>query len=381
VQINLGEPSFGSEELDSIERVMRSNWVAGQGPETQLFESEFSDYCGAVGAVALNNCTAALHLSLVGLGIGAGDEVIVADYTYPATGHAVLFTGAKPVFCDVVDISGHIDVSFAETLVTKNTKAIIAVDVAGQPADYKRISEFAKEHGLYVIEDAAPSAGAKFQGIPTGNPQLADVTAFSFHGRKGITCGEGGAVTSGSQRLLETIRSLSCFGVESALNRHTSQSLVVPEFGKLGYNYKLSDISSAIMRIQLSKLDTFVAKRQQIARHYNEHFRDLTQVSLPLQYEDREHSYQAYLLTLNNDIDRDAVVMELRKRGIGSNIGTFASHMQPVYGTQVPLKVSESLFYRQLALPMHTNLTEDQVAYVITNVTEILNSCSEKRKH
>lgn len=370
--INLGEPSYDEAEIEAIRRVFASNWVAGQGPTTRRFEEAFANFCGAEGSVALNNCTAGLHLALLALGIGEGDEVIVADYTYPATGHSVLYVGAKPMFCDIRRDTLTIDVEAAERLVGPKTKAIIAVDVAGQPADYAELGELAARHGLCLIQDAACSSGATYGGMRTGDPRLADVALFSFHGRKGITCGEGGAATARDPRVLEKIRKLSCFGVESALNRQGQGVLPIPVFDELGYNYKLSDVASAIMEVQLAKIDGLLAQRRRIASHYEKLFAECELIDTPPTGANRTHTYQTYTLTLGSSVKRDNVAAELRQRGIGCNIGTFASHVQPLYGGGYSCPVSAELWVRHLAIPMHANLTTAQADEVAANVIELV---------
>ena len=190
--IRLGEPTFGDAELTAVRAVLESGWVAGQGPIGSQVEQALVDLTGSSHAVLVNNCTAALHLSLIALGVGVGDEVLVADYTYPATGHAVMFTGAQPRFVDVRPDTGTIDVDAVRDAVGPKTQGIIAVDVFGQSADLQPLRELADSLGLFLLEDAAAAMGARYRGSPIGT--FADATCVSFHGRKGITCGEGGVV-------------------------------------------------------------------------------------------------------------------------------------------------------------------------------------------
>jgi dTDP-4-amino-4,6-dideoxygalactose transaminase len=204
---------------------------------------------GSPQALAVNNCTAALHLAFMTLGAGPGDEVIVADYTFPATGHAVMFTGATPVFADVRPDIWTLDPQAAAALIGPRTVGIVAVDLAGQPADYDELRTLADRHGLWLVEDGAAAAGAEYKGRPAGS--LADSAAFSFHGRKGITCGEGGALTSDREDLITHARKLHAFGIEGARARAGAVDLPVPVFDELGYNYKMSDLAAAVMLVQL----------------------------------------------------------------------------------------------------------------------------------
>src|SRR6266567_7827638 len=192
--IALGQPTVGDEELAAVAEVFRSGWLAGQGPACRTFEAEFAAAVGVEHALAVNNCTAALHLALLLHDVGPGDEVIVADYTFPATGHAVLYTGATPVFADVLPDTWTVDPAAVAAAIGPRTVGIIGVDAAGLPADYAPLRELADRHGLFLVEDAACSAGATYQGGNAGT--LAEIACFSFHGRKGITAGEGGALVT-----------------------------------------------------------------------------------------------------------------------------------------------------------------------------------------
>lgn len=364
--VPLGQPTFGEEEVDAVRQALASGWVAGQGPRGRELEEGFAELCGVAHAVAVSNCTAALHLALLAIGVGPGDEVLVADYTYPATGHAVLYTGAKPVFVDVRPDLWTMDPAAAAAAVTPRTRGIIAVDAFGQCADFDPIREVAERHGLFVVEDAAAGAGATYRGRPSGS--LADVGCFSLHARKGITSGEGGVLVTRDERLAETARKLSCFGVESAFFRQQADELPVPVFDMLGYNYKLSDIQAAVALVQLGRLPALLEARRRVARRYGELLSSLEGVGLPVELGDREHTWQSFVLTLDPELSRGRVARRLREAGIQANIGTFASHLQPVYEDPAVCPISAGLFDRHLAIPMHANLTESQVDRVAAAV-------------
>jgi dTDP-4-amino-4,6-dideoxygalactose transaminase len=366
--IPLGSPTFGEEELEAVRSVLASGWVAGQGPANRSLEEAWCRLTGAPHSIAVANCTAGLHLALLSLGVGPGDEVIVADYTYPATGHSVAYTGATPMFCDVDPRTWCIDPAVAESLIGPRTVGIIAVDVAGQCAELLTLRELARRKGIFLVEDAACSAGATHHGRPSGHPDLSDIAAFSLHARKGITSGEGGVVTTADDDHAARIRGASCFGVESALSREGSDELPIPSFTTLGYNYKLSDIAAAIAEVQLSKLDELLAARRHAAARYDEAFADDELVVTPLVGAGNTHTYQGYLLTLDPSVDRGAVAMRLRSLGIGANIGTYASHLQPVYGETQACPVSADVFRRHLAIPMSANLTDPQIERVVDAV-------------
>jgi perosamine synthetase len=369
-QVALGQPTVGEEEIEALRDVFASGWLSGAGPTCTAFEEEFAKSAGTSHALATSNCGSALHLALQVLGAGAGDEVIVADYTFPATGHSVVWSGATPVFADVRPDIGTIDVDAATALITDRTVGIIAVDLVGQPADYDELNALAAKHGLWLLEDAACSAGATYKGRPAGS--LADLAAFSFHGRKGITAGEGGALVGDDDERMELARKLHTYGIAPAVTREGSASLAVPSFDMAGFNYRMSDVQAAMMRVQLRRLPDLLAGRSAAAAGYAERLADVDGIHLPVVLDDRTHPWQSYLVTADETVDRDAVVMALRERGVGSNFGTYASHVQPIYDSRTECPVSARLFATQFALPMHANLTEDDVDYVAHQLRAVL---------
>lgn len=369
-QIALGQPTVGDAELAAIADVFRSHWLSGAGPTCRKFEERFSTVAGTAHALATNNCGAALHLALTVLGAGPGDEVIVGDYTFPATGHAVRWTGAQPVFADIRPDIWSADPAAVEAAITPRTVGIVAVDVFGQPADYDELAEIARRHSLWLVEDAACAAGATYRGRAAGS--LADIATFSFHGRKGITAGEGGALTTDRADLDAHARKLHTYGIAPAIDRESSSTLPVPSFDELGYNYRMSDVAAAIMLAQLDRLPDLMAARQRVAAGYQQLLGDLELVRLPVALPDRTHPWQSYVVTLDPAIDRGLVAQQLRERGVQCNFGTYASHVQPLYGRVDPCPVSADLFGRHLAIPMHANLTDDQVERVATAVRDIV---------
>lgn len=361
--VALGQPTVGQEELDAIAKVFASNWLSGAGPTCLEFERRFGETTRVSDVLATNNCGAALHLGLTVLGAGPGDEVIVGDYTFPATGHSVVWTGATPVFADIRPDTWCIDPAVVESLITPRTVGILAVDVFGQPADYDELRAIADRHGLWLMEDAACSAGASYKGRPAGS--LADIATFSFHGRKGITAGEGGALTTNRSDLAAHARKLHTYGIAPALTREGSTDLPVPSFDEAGYNYRLSDVAAGMMLAQLDRLSGLVETRNARADQYAERLAGMERVVAPVALADRVHPWQSYVVTLDEDVDRGAVAAHLKSRGVQCNFGTYASHVQPVYGHSAPLPVSGSLWTRHLAIPMHANLTVDDVDYVV----------------
>jgi dTDP-4-amino-4,6-dideoxygalactose transaminase len=372
--VPLGFPSLGAAELQAVNDAFASGWVAGQGPRTRAFEEAFAEHCGVAHAVAVNNCTAGLHLALLALGVGPGDEVLVADYTFPATGHAVLYCGARPVFVDVRADTATVDPQAITAAISPRTRGIVAVDAFGQAADYDEIEFMARARGLFVLEDAACATGAVYHGRPAGS--FGDVACFSLHGRKGITCGEGGVVTTDDPAIADRVRKLSCFGMESAFSRQQSTQLPIPVFDDLGYNYKLSDILAAIAFVQLQRLDELLARRRHAAARYSKALRSVAHVVPPAELTDRQQVFQTYAVTIGERLHRDRVALALRDRGIGCNIGTYASHLQPVYASSgaasAQCPTSARLFRQHLALPMHAELSDDDVDYVVAMLSEVI---------
>jgi len=369
--IPLSRPSTDGAELAAVAKVLESGWMAGQGPYGTNLEDGFKKLTGRAYAIAVNNCTAGLHLALAALGVGPGDEVLVADYSFPASAHAVLYCGASPVFVDVCEDTGTIDPNLVEEAITPRTKGILGVDALGTPADWNELQEIADRHGLFLVEDAACSAGAVYSGRPCGS--FGTVSVFSLHARKGITCGEGGVITTDDAELAARMRAASCFGMASAFSRQSAGTLALPTFAEIGYNYKLSDVLAAVAGVQLGKLDAFLARRQALALRYAEQLSTVPGIEPPVVPEDRTSAWQTYAVTVTEPLDRDAIAIALRARGVGSTIGTYAMHLQPVYGpVHQSCPSSQRLFERHLALPMYVGLTDDQQDLVVQILSSVV---------
>ncbi|MEU9917706.1 DegT/DnrJ/EryC1/StrS family aminotransferase [Streptomyces sp. NPDC051001] len=360
--IPLVHASLGERELAAVAEVFASGWPAGQGPKGKALEAELKERYGAGDAVAVSNCGAALHLAMLAFGVKPGDEVIVADYTFPAPAHAVRYVGGTPVFADVRADTGTVDPQAVAALVTPRTVGIIAVDVVGLPADYTELQAIADRHGLFLVEDAACGVGATYQGREAGS--LAEVACLSFHGRKGATSGEGGALIATDPAIGAKARQLSSFGIGSIFDMGKVIGLPIPEFTEIGYNFKLSDIAAAILRVQLGRVEELMERRNTVAARYAELFADEELLTVPHVPSDRTHSWQSYLVTLDASVNRAAVATDLRAQGIGCLHGTWASHVQPAFESQQVCPVSADLFQRNLGIPMHAELTMDQVERV-----------------
>lgn len=361
--IPLVRASLGEQELAAVAEVFASGWPAGQGPSGKALEAELAARYGAGGAVAVSNCGAALHLALIALGVQPGDEVIVADYTFPAPAHAVRYVGGIPVFADVRADTGTIDPQAVADLVGPRTVGVIVVDTVGLPADYTELTAITDRHGLFLVEDAACAVGATYKGRQAG--ELAPLACLSFHGRKGITSGEGGALITADPALAERARLRSSFGIESIFDQAQIVGLPIPVFTEIGYNYKLSDIAAAILRVQLGRIEELLERRNAFAARYAELLADEELLTVPQVPQDRTHAWQSYLVKLDPRVDRAGLAADLRAQGVGCGHGTWASHLQPVYETKQSCPVSADLFERQLAIPMHAELSMDQVERVV----------------
>jgi len=360
--ISLVKASLGEQELAAVAEVFSSGWPAGQGPRGKALERELAARYGAGGAVALSNCGAALHLALLALGVQPGDEVIVADYTFPAPAHAVRYVGAVPIFADVRADTATIDPRAVADLIGPRTVGVIAVDTVGLPADYVELRSIADRHGLFLIEDAACAVGATYHGAQAG--ALAPVACLSFHGRKGATSGEGGALLTADPALAARARLRSSFGIEPIFDQAQVVGLPIPVFLEIGYNYKLSDIAAAILLVQLSRIGELLDRRRAVAAHYAELLADEELVTLPHVPPDRTHAWQTYMVKLDPSVDRAGLAADLRAQGIGCGHGTWSCHLQPVYDTKQECPVSADLFQRHLAIPMHAELTATQAERV-----------------
>ncbi|RCV62774.1 dTDP-4-amino-4,6-dideoxygalactose transaminase [Methanophagales archaeon] len=365
VKIPLLRPYFDSEELEEIKIVLDSGWVS-QGPKVKEFEDKIAEYLDVKYAIAVTNCTSALHLALLGIGVKEGDGVLVADFTFPATGHVVLYCGAKPVFVDIDLKTYNINPESIEEKISDKTKAIIPVHTFGQPAEMGPIMEIAEKFNLKVIEDAACALGAKYKNNYAGT--IGDIGCFSFHARKGMTTGEGGMVVTDDESLADRIRKLSVFGMTSAWDREKSAEFIIPEFTDLGYNYKLSDISAAVGVAQLKKLDKIIERKRELAKYWNEKLEEIELIDAPYVSKNVKHIYQSYVALIDKAINRNKLIDALTKKGVQTQIGTYASHIQPVYNSTDKCPNSLDIFNRSLALPMYYMLKEEDIDVAVAHL-------------
>lgn len=367
-KIKLVKLNLGDEELNAVKRVFESGWLT-QGPASKQFESAFAEYLGVRNAISTTSCTTALDLALLTLNIGPGDEVIVPDFTFPATGNVVFHVGAKPILVDIDIETYNIDPALIERAISKKTKAIMPVHLFGQSAEMKQIMEIAEKHGLRVIEDAACGIGSTHYGKKAGT--FGDMACFSFHPRKILTVGEGGMLVTNDDELAERANMIKDHGKKKDLGM---LGFVYP-----GYNFRLSEIASAIGLVQLNKVASIIEKRLELARTYNELLSDIEEIETPYSLPHNKHTYQTYCLLVKTQNKRDELVTRLLDRAVETQIGTYALHLQPYYMGQksvdtFDLALSEKAFKNTLVLPLYDGLRREEQVYICSNLVDLLKS-------
>jgi len=373
-------PDTDESELIEIRDALNSGWVT-TGPKTRQFESEFATVVGAKHAVAVNSCTAAMHLALEAIGLHRGDEVITTPYTFAATAEVIRYFDARPVFVDVDRRTMNLDPDLITSAITRNTKAIIPVHLAGLPVELDQVLDVAKQHDLLVIEDAAHAFPTKYKGQLVGC--LSDLTCFSFYATKTITTGEGGMICTNNDDWAERCRIMSLHGISrDAWKRYTAEGSWYYEIIAPGYKYNLTDIASAMGRAQLHKAEAMWTRRSEIAQLYNKAFAALSEVEVPADRSDCQHAWQLYMLRLNLDmlsIDRAQFVSNLKQRNIGASVHFIPLHVHPYYRdtfgyrpTDFPVAYGE--YMREISLPIYSKMTNEDVQDVVNAVTEVVRS-------
>ncbi len=360
-------PSFGEEEALAVAEVVRSGWVA-QGPRVARFEQEFARYVGAGEGIAVSSCTTALHLALVVLGIGPGDEVVVPSLSFIATANAVRYVGATPVFADVELATGDLTVDTVDAVRTPRTRAVLAVHQGGLPFDTVALRKACQDWDVELVEDAACAAGSTVDGAPVGTG--ARIAAWSFHPRKVLTTGEGGALTVDDPELAARLRRLREHGMNvSAADRHASAQPVLEAYLEVGFNYRMTDLQAALGLVQLAKMDAMVARRREIAARYHElldGIEGLTPVRDPAY---GTTNYQSFWVLLDERYgrDRNEVLASLAQAGISARRGIMAAHLEPAYADAPhgPLPVTERLTRHSLILPVFHELTATEQEHVV----------------
>jgi perosamine synthetase len=351
--IRLAWPDVGAAEAAAVAEVLESGRLT-MGPKVEEFEAELARACGVRDAVAVSSGTAALHLSVMALGIGEGDEVVVPAYTFPATANVVAIAGARPVLVDVDPATMSLDPGRVAEAVTPRTRAVLGVHLFGRPLPWEELRSALPER-VQLLEDAAGALGARWHGIACGG--LGELGCLSFHPRKIVTTGEGGAVTTNRPELAQRVRELRDHGID----RRGHFRLATP-----GLNYRLPDILCVVGIPQLRRLEELLQAREAIANRYEERLRNLV-VTPSAEASDR-HGWQAYVVQLNR---RDEALAAFGDLGIEAQIGTYALHRLEAYRDQGPFRNADRCFARALALPFHTRLTEtdlDRIAEALAGV-------------
>jgi perosamine synthetase len=372
-----GRQYIDEDEVASVIEVLRSEYLT-TGPVIDEFEAAFADYVGVTCAVAVSSGTAALHAAVHALGIQPSDEVIVPAMTFASTANCVVFEEAVPRFADVEPGTLLIDPKQITKLINRRTRAIIAVDYAGQPCDYAALERLSAEHNLTLIADACHSLGARYEESKVGS--LAELNAFSLHPVKHITTGEGGLITTNNLKLAARMRRFRNHGIEQDHHNRSEAGSWFYEMVELGYNYRLTDFQSALGISQLSKLDQGLAERRKIAQEYDAEFADLPGLKTLRRKPSRSHAYHLYVVQLELaqlKCDRTEIFAALRAEGIGVNVHYIPVHLHPYYrvkfGTsegQCP--VAEEAYQRILSLPIFPAMSAEDVEDVIAAVKKVI---------
>ncbi len=363
-------PWLGPEEAEAAAAAVSSGWVA-QGPRVAEFERAFAARVEAPYGVAVSSCTTALHLALVLVGVGPGDEVVVPSLSFIATANVVRYVGATPVFADVEPTTLNLTAATIEAVLTPRTRAVILVHQVGTPADLDAVHGVCDPSGIVVIEDAACAIGSLYRDRPIGADS--DLTAYSFHPRKVITTGEGGMLVTTSEAWAKRSSRLREHGMSlSAEARHASSSVVLERYDEVGFNYRMTDVQAAIGLVQLERLDAIVSRRRELAEAYRARLDDLPLAGMIADPPYGRTNYQSYWIELSDDfpVTRDALLQSLLDRGVSARRGIMASHLEPAYAetAHASLPITERLTRRSLILPLFHEMTEGQHERVVAAV-------------
>jgi dTDP-4-amino-4,6-dideoxygalactose transaminase len=363
--IPISRLSIGEAEAAAASEVIRSGWIA-QGKRTEEFESLVAAYVGAKHAVAVSSATTGLHLALVAAGVRPGDDVICPSYSFIATANAIVHAGARPRFVDIDRRTYNIDPASIEAALTPRTTAILPVSQVGLPADLEGILAIARRHGIRVVEDAAPSFGARLMNRHLGS--ISDFTVFSFDARKILTTGEGGVITTHDDAAAARMRAMRAHSASaSMLERHTMSNVVLERYPELGYNYKMTDIAAAIGVVQMARVEELIAERRRIARRYGELLRTEHRVALPYEPAGYRHVYQSYTVRLLTGHSQSFVMSEMASKKVATR-RVIACHLEGDYRRSEPtlsLPESEAASARTLLLPMFAGLTDREQDIVV----------------
>ncbi len=374
--IPISLPVTGEEEWQAAREPIMSGWLTA-GPKVREFEEAFAKRHQVKHAIAVTSATTALHLALVALGVGSGDEVIVPAFTWVSTANVVLYCGAKLVFVDVDPRTFNLDTLKLKDKITSKTKAIIPVHLFGLCADMDEIKKIAGN--IPLIEDAACASGAAYKGTPAG--ALGTIGCFSFHPRKSVTTGEGGMLTTNDDSIAETLGMLRNHGasISEEQRHHGPKPFILPDFNMMGFNYRMTDLQGAIGTVQLKKLDAFIAERAMWAEFYNKELSQIKWLNLPKFPSEYSHGWQSYVTLVNEDkspYPRNIIMEKLQEKGISTRPGTHAVHMLNFYKEKFSISATDYpgamiANNQSMAIPLHNRMTEEDYYYVVRVLGEI----------
>ncbi len=371
-------PDIGDEEISAVTEALRSGWLT-TGPKVHAFEQAFAGYIGAPYAVAVNSCTAALHLALDAIGLAEGDEVLVPTMTFAATAEVVTYFRARPVLVDCEQDTLNLDPYSLERAITPRSRAVIPVHYAGHACDMDRILPIAQRHRLKVIEDAAHALPARYKGQMTGT--FSDLACFSFYATKTLCTGEGGMVTTANSQYAERIRMMSLHGIsKDAWKRYTADGSWYYEIVSPGFKYNMTDIAAALGLVQLGKCDRMLESRRHIAEVYNQAFRGMREVVTPVVRPEVDHSWHLYPIRLVLEqlrVGRSEFIAMMRERNIGTSVHFIPLHLHPYYRDRYKYRPDDfpnasDSYERLVSLPIYPGMTERDAHDVVSAIDDII---------
>jgi perosamine synthetase len=377
--LSFHKPQIGDEEISAVVETLRSGWLT-TGPRVHEFENAFANYVGAANAVAVNSCTAALHLALDAIGLREGDEVLVPTMTFAATAEVVHYFKARPILVDCEPDTLNIDPANLERAISPRSRAIIPVHYAGHPCEMNRITEIARSHQLHVIEDAAHALPASYRGQMVGT--LGNLACFSFYATKTLCTGEGGMVTTANAEYAGRVRTMSLHGIsKDAWKRYSAEGSWYYEIVAPGFKYNMTDIAAALGLAQLAKCDRMREARRRIAGIYDQGLESLGKVATPVVRDGVEHAWHLYPMRLELEqlrISRDEFVAMMREHNIGTSVHFIPLHLHPYYRNTHQYRPQDfpnasDAYKRLVSLPIYPSMTNDDASDVIQAVRDIIN--------